>query len=204
MSLTRKMLRAMDIDEEKITQIIEAHQSVVEEIAGERDTLKEKVENHKAESEELAKLKKEVETLRAKADESEELSKKYKTLQDEYNTFKDDVKEKDVKALKDKAYRNLLKEAGITESRFDTIMKVTDLSKVELDESGNAKNKDSILEGINAEWADFKQTETKEGAKTPNPPGKVAKSFTRDDIRKMSASEINQNWETIKNSLNQI
>lgn len=204
MGLTRKMLRAMDIDEEKITQIIEAHQSVVEEIAGERDTLKEKVENHKAESEELAKLKKEVETLRAKADESDELSKKYKTLQDEYNTFKDDVKEKDVKALKDKAYRNLLKEAGITESRYDTIMKVTDLSKVELDESGNAKNKDSILEGINAEWADFKQTETKAGAKTSTPPSNGAKSFTRDDIRKMSASEINQNWETIKNSLNQI
>ena len=47
MALTRKMLKAMDLDEDKVSQIIDAHQSTIDEIAEERDKLKAEVEKYK-------------------------------------------------------------------------------------------------------------------------------------------------------------
>ena len=41
MSLTRKMLKAMGIEEEKIDQIIEAHSETVDALKKDRDTYKE-------------------------------------------------------------------------------------------------------------------------------------------------------------------
>ena len=41
MSLTRKMLKAMGIEEEKIDQIIEAHSETVDSLKADRDTYKE-------------------------------------------------------------------------------------------------------------------------------------------------------------------
>lgn len=205
MGITRKMLKAMELDDDKISQIIDAHQSVVEEIASERDTFKANAEKYKAEAEKLANVEKELVKANAKLEEAKETSEKYKALQDEFNTYKDDVKAKATQSLKEKAYRALLKEAGISDKRFDSIIRVTDLSGVEVDNDGNVKDKKSIVEGIKGEWADFIQTSSVQGATTATPPVSGApKSFSRDEIRKMSPDEINKNWDAIKSSLNSI
>ena len=53
MALTRKMLKAMGIEEEKIEQIIEAHAETVDTLKEQRDTLK-------ADSDKLAEVQKEL------------------------------------------------------------------------------------------------------------------------------------------------
>ena len=53
MSLTRKMLKAMGIEEEKIDQIIEAHSETVDSLKADRDSYKEDAEKLKDVQKEL-------------------------------------------------------------------------------------------------------------------------------------------------------
>ena len=57
MSLTRKMLKAMGIEEEKIDQIIEAHSETVDSLKADRDSYKEDAEKLKDVQKELDDLK---------------------------------------------------------------------------------------------------------------------------------------------------
>lgn len=205
MALTRKMLKAMELDEDKVSQIIDAHQATIDEIAGERDKFKADAEKYKAEADRLGSVEKDLVKAQAKVEEAEKTAEKLKNLQDEFNTYKADVDAKATKAQKEKAYRGLLAEAGISDKRFDAIIKVTDLSGVELDNDGKVKDSKTIVEGIKSEWADFIQTTGTKGASTSTPPaGDPSKVYSRDDIKHMSVDEINKNWDAIKGSLNQI
>ena len=205
MALTRKMLKAMELDDDKIGQIIEAHTSVIDEIAGERDKYKADAEKYKADADRLSSVEKDLVKAQAQLEDAKEVSDKYKALQDEFAAYKDDVKAKDTHALKEKAYRALLAEAGINDKRFDSIIKVTDLDTVDIDKDGKVKDAKTIVDGIKTEWADFIQTQGKKGADTSTPPASDPKTvYSREDIKKMSADEINKNWNAIKESLNQI
>ena len=62
MSLTRKMLKAMGIEEEKIDQIIEAHSETVDSLKADRDSYKE-------DAEKLKDVQKELDGLKAKGDD---------------------------------------------------------------------------------------------------------------------------------------
>ena len=176
MSLTRKMLKAMELDDDKISQIIDAHQSTIDEIANERDSYKTEAEKYKAESEKLTSLEQELE------DANKEVEK-LKGIEDEFSNYKADVDAKATQAAKEKAYREMLKEAGISEKRFDSIIKVSDLSKVEIDGDGRLKDSDNLINGIKKEWADFIVTEGLKGADTATPPANTGGS-------KMSKEEI--------------
>lgn len=95
---------------------------------------------------------------------------KYEKEHEAFEAYKSDVAEKETKAAKSKAYRELLKESGVSDKRFDGIIKLTDLDGIELDSDGKIKNADKHAETIKTEWADFiVSTETK-GAKTATPP----------------------------------
>ena len=64
------------------------------------------------------------------------------------------------------------------------------------------KEADTLTESVKTEWADFITTTSKKGADTANPPeNDQTKTYTRADIQKMTAAEINQNWDAIKASL---
>lgn len=186
MALTRKMLKAMELDDDKISQIIDAHQSVIDEIAQERDSLKADVEKYKAEADRLGSVEKDLVKAQAKLEDAEETSKKLKNLQDEFNTYKADVDAKATRASKEKAYRALLTEAGISEKRFDSIIKISDLDKIELDKDGNVKDSKDIVNNLKSEWADFIVTEGVRGAHTSNPPANTGGSkMSKDEIMKI-------------------
>jgi DNA repair exonuclease SbcCD ATPase subunit len=172
------MLKAMELDEDKISQIIDAHQATVDEIAKERDSYKADAEKYKSDSEELAPVKKE---LAAAQKELEKL----KGIDDEFSRYKADVAAKTTQAAKEKAYREVLKEAGVSEKRFDAIIKVSDLSKIELDDDGHVKDSKDLVDGIKTEWAEFIVTEGQKGASTATPPSNTGGT-------KMSKDEIMQ------------
>ena len=189
MALTRKMLKAMELDEDKITQIIDAHQSTIDEIADERDKYKADVDKYKAEAERLGAVEKDLLKAQAKLEDADKVSEKLKSLQNEFAEYKADVDAKATQASKEKAYKDLLKQAGVSDKRFDSIIKVSDLSKIELDKDGKVKDPKAVVDAIKSEWSDFIVTEHEKGAQTPNPPANNGgDKMSKEDIMKIKDS----------------
>lgn len=182
MALTRKFLKAMGIEDEKIDQIIDAHTETVTALKEERDALK-------ADAEALPAVKKELDALKKKADasNSDEYKEKYDTLQAEYEKYKADVAAKAENDTKNRLYRELAKKAGINEKRLDAILKVTNLSDIKIAKDGNAlENADKLEEAIKTEWADFITTEASKGASTATPP---SNNNSAQDLGKLSMAD---------------
>lgn len=177
MALTRKFLSALGIEEEKAEQIIAAHSETVDGLKAERDKYKEDAEKLPATQNELAELKK-------KEAGEDPYKEKLEKLKKEYDDYKADVEAKATTAKKESAYRKLLKEIGIPEKRIDTVIKVSDISKLEFDEEGKIKDSDKLKDNLKKEWSDFIATKITEGTPSANPPANTGKgTMTKEQIR---------------------
>lgn len=157
---------------------------------------------YKAKLEEIDALTEEKQTAQDSATTAEKWKTKYQALKDDFDAYKTEQIAKETRNAKERAYRELLKAAGVTEKRIDSVVRVSDLDGLELDDKGAIKDADKLTESIKAEWADFIPTTTTQGAQTATPPVTTTqKTYTAADIRKMSPAEINQNFDAIKASL---
>ena len=181
MAFTRKFLSAMGIEADKVDEIINAHIEVV-------DGLKEERDNFKKDAEKLADVEKKLtkaEEKLAKNGEGETVSKEdYDKLKKEYDDYKADITAKNTRTEKENAFRELLKSAGVSEKRFNAIIKVSDIDGLELDKDGKIKDAEKHAETIKSEWADFIETTTTRGADTANPPANNGKGTgkTKEEI----------------------
>jgi hypothetical protein len=181
MAFTRKFLSAMGIEAEKVDEIINAHIEVV-------DGLKEERDNFKKDAEKLADVEKKLakaEEKLAKNGEGETVSKEdYDKLKKEYDDYKADITAKTTRTEKENAFRELLKSVGVSEKRFNAIIKVSDIDGLELDKDGKIKDADKHTENVKNEWADFIETTTTKGANTANPPANNGKGTgkTKEEI----------------------
>ena len=169
MALTRKFLTAMGIEAEKIEEIIEAHTETVDALKKERDEAKAEATSYKSDAEKLPAVQKELDDLKT-ANADNPYKERYEKEHNEFEAYKADVTAKETKAKKVSAYRKLLKEAGIDEKRIDSIIKVSAVDAVELDDEGAIKDSDKLSETIKTEWADFIVEEGTKGADTKTPP----------------------------------
>lgn len=191
MALTRKLLATMSIEEDKVDQIIEAHSDTV-------NALKEQIATYKTDAEKLPAVQKELDELKAAAEKSDKdaYKVKYEALKEDFDKYKEEVQEKETHAKKENAYRELLKEVGISEKRINAVLKVSDFDSIELDGEGNVKDADKLKDGIKTEWEDFIVTTQSTGANTATPPtgnGRVYKS--KDEI--MSIKDTNERQKAI-------
>lgn len=180
MALTRRALKAMGIDEEKIDEIISMHSETV-------DGLKADVAKYKADAEALPEVQKQLEKAQAdlEAGKKDSWKVKYEAIKEEFEGYKTEQTKKESHAAKEKAYRALLQEAGVSEKRLESVLKVSDVDSVELDEKGTIKGADKLTESIKSEWADFITTTQTRGASTSNPPANnPSGAMTKADIYK--------------------
>jgi predicted RNase H-like nuclease (RuvC/YqgF family) len=131
MALQRKFLKALGITEEVAEQIIEAHVETVNGLKDEIETKKNEVEKYKAEAdkvpnlqENIKTLKGEVETLKQSAVDVDAKQKEYDDLKKEYDDYKTEVATAKEKATKTEAFKSLLKDANISEKRFNAIIPI--------------------------------------------------------------------------------
>lgn len=161
MALTRKFLSALGIEADKVDEIIEAHAETVNALKAERDEFK----SSATKAEELEKeLKEAKEQLEQNGSDSYKV--KYEAIKEEFETFKTEQNNKAILDTKRNEYISMLKESGVSEKRIDSIMKVTDVSKLELDENNKLKDAETITKTIKEEWSDFIITDNKKGADT--------------------------------------
>ena len=161
MSLTRKMLKEMGIEEEKIDQIIEAHSETVDSLKADRDSYKE-------DAEKLKDVQKELDDLKAKGDDG--WKEKYDNMKVEFDKYKTDVQEKETHNKKVEAYRAILKDANLSEKGIEKAVKYADWDKIELGEDGKLKGANDHIKAVREEWAEYVTTTTTTGAKTSTPP----------------------------------
>ena len=180
MAFTRKMLKAMGIEEDKIDQIIDAHSETVDALKADRDAYKE-------DAAKLAAVQKELDALKAKGDDG--YKAKYEAEKAAHDALKADIAAKETKKAKTDAYRELLKGANIDEKRIATILRAEapTIDKIELDADGKIKNAEQYTESIKSDWADFIVTQSAKGANTATPPanGGTATTKTKEDILKI-------------------
>ena len=180
MAFTRKMLKAMGIEDEKIDQIIDAHSETVDALKADRDTYKE-------DAAKLAAVQKELDELKAKGDDG--YKAKYEAEKAAHDALKADIAAKETKKAKTDAYRELLKGANIDEKRIATILRAEapTIDKIELDADGKIKNAEQYTQSIKSDWADFIVTQSAKGTNTATPPanGGAASTKTKEDILKI-------------------
>ena len=142
-------------------------------------------ERYSKKLEEIEALKTEKQTAEDSATTAEKWKTKYQALKDDFEAYKGEQTKKETRSAKEKAYRELLKQAGVSEKRLDAVLRVSDVDSVELDDKGAVKDADKLTESIKGEWSDFIETTTTKGADTARPPASPgAAAMTKADIYK--------------------
>lgn len=165
MAFSRKFLKAMGIEEEKIEEIITAHTDVTDALKADRDKYKADAEKLPSVQKLYDELKKEVEE---KGDDS--YKEKYEKEHKDFEDYKASVDAEKLNAKKVAAYKALLKKAGIKDKIIDLIVKGTSMDDIELDDKDEIKESDTKLENVKKEYADYIVTTRDEGENPETPP----------------------------------
>ena len=174
MALTRAMLKGMQLTEEQVSAIIDAHTETV-------DGLKDSLKAANADAEKLTAVQKQLDDL--KANSGDDWKEKYNTLKKTFDDFKTEsanqAKAEKVKA----AYTQLLKDANVDSKRIDAILNITDMSGMTLDESVKLVDADKLSASIKSEWGAFIQTTGVKGSSVETPPeNHSGTTMTRADV----------------------
>ena len=127
-------------------------------------------ERYKAKLTEIDQLKEQSQTAEDNATTAGKWKDKYTDLKRQFDEYKDEVKGKETLESKKAVLREIAKDAGLSEAGIAKAVKYHDFSKLELDENGAAKDRQSILKGLKEEWPEYIQTTQQRGAATANPP----------------------------------
>lgn len=166
------MLKEMNIDDACIEKIISAH------------------------AETVSALKK----LAPPPDE--DWKSRYDELSAEFASFKAGIEHEKLLDLKRGALRGLLKECGVLSDCIEPIVKVSGVDDIELGDDGSPVDPDSVKRGICQQWKAFIPKTSVVGASVAAPPKAVgAKTYTKEDVRRMSYDEINRNYDKIVGDL---
>ncbi len=193
MALTRKFLKAMGIEDEKIEQIIEAH---TETVSGLKDSL----DKAEAASKNLLSVQKELDEAKAdlEAAKKDGWKDKHDTLKKEFEAYKSDIAAKESKSAKEAAARAWYESKGITGKSLEIAMRGSG-AEIDALELADGKIKDAaVLDAlVKGDFAGLVSSTTTKGADTPHPPANTGTGVTKADIYKkddkgrylMSASE---------------
>jgi DNA repair exonuclease SbcCD ATPase subunit len=185
MSLTRKFLKALGLEDEKIDQIIEAHTETVDALKQERDQAKSDTETLAAVTKERDKLQAKITDLEAKAPDAAK-------VQADFDAFKAQVEAEKANAQKATLLQQALASAGVArESAQKALLKAVDLTTVKLTTDGKLDGVDALIAPLKTEFSDFFATTQTGGIPTVTPPPSGKPSITKEQLAKMNLRERN-------------
>lgn len=141
MAFTREFIRkaakesGVEVPKELEDALVQEHLSEKEDYTSKK--VKEALENHKP--------------TQTKAEDTEE----YKALKQQFDDYKTQQQEKEAKAAKGNAAAEILKAAGLSGKALEMAQALYKLDKMELDESGKAKDFDSLVTAAKTEYAEM-------------------------------------------------
>lgn len=159
MAFTRKYLKALGIEEEKIDEIIGEHSETVE-------ALKAQIAQGEEAKKQLPELQKQLEAAQAAAAASPDAA----AVQKQFDEFKGTVAAEKALAAKRVAVESALRAAGANEKALKLLMNAVDANALELSEKGEATNADAVLAPVKTQFADFFGTPGAQGVPPVTPP----------------------------------
>lgn len=179
MSLTRKFLKALGIEEDKIEEIITAHG---ETVAG----LKDEITKAQQGADDLAAITKERDTLKQRADALEKSSGDAAKVQADFDAYKKQVETEKANTGKKALVKKALEAAGANPAAIDLMLGTVDLEKVEL--NGDAlKDAEAVLKPIKEAHGGLFGEVKLNGTPPINPPG-----GTKKDPKEMNFNEYKE------------
>lgn len=178
MALTRKFLKALGIDDEKMDEIISAHTETVEALKQQRDDAQKEAAKLTALTKERDDLKNQVETLTKAGGDAAK-------VQADFDAYKKQVESREQEAKTVADVQDICKTAGVTRDSFLRLVSSSfDRSKIERDKDGNITNRDKLLEYVKSDFADCVASTAPAGVPPTNPPAPSGKPKTREDVYK--------------------
>lgn len=169
MAFDNKSIRPILENEElsikdKVNQLQTLHHEIVNGLMDEKDEAIQRAE----------RAEKAAESAKAEKEAAEKSLTDYKAQQTQ----------KDTRATKAAAYKQLLKDNGVLEKHFDRVVKMTgaDIDALELDENGKVKDAKKFMDSQKDVWGDFVGTTTTTGAKVDTPPTNTGSKMTKEQI----------------------
>ena len=184
----KEILSKAGVDAEHLTdaanEICAGHSSSIEYLKEENEGLKKQLQDKDAEIEKLAGVEKELATLKKQVadDAKAREGKDYDKLKAEYDEYKAGIEKRDARNAKEKAFREVLKDAEIDSKYFDKIVKYSDIDGIELDADGKIKDAKERMKAVAEEWPEYKATTQQKGADTPTPPTNTGGKKSKEEI----------------------
>lgn len=177
MNLSRKFLKALGIEDEKIDNIIEAHMETVNALKEERDGFQTKAKQ-------LDDVQKQLDDLKAKGDDG--YKAKYEEEKRAHDALKDEIAKKERRQKNETEFRKILSEAGIRDKYIDTILKAEqhEIEQLKVEE-GAVANRKELLESLKTKWSDFVVTTSTKREKLDTPPAQTGTIKTTAEIMKI-------------------
>ena len=178
MSITRKFLKALGIEDDKADQIIEAHTEVA-------NGLKADLERYKTDAGKLAEVQAELDALKATKDSD---------LQDQYDQLKIELENEKAGRKKDRqeaAIRQELTAMGAQDVDY-LLYKLGDTSEL-FDEEDHIKDKDAFTEKTKADYPNQFKAESTKSKGTPPPPAGDRGEPHATSLREAILQQMNQN-----------
>ena len=179
-------------------EICSRHNTALDAIKEERDSLKTKADT-------LATVQAELDNLKAQKDDGykDKYEKEHKAFED----YKSEVEREKEHAKRESAFMDVLKDAGITkDTSVAKVLKYTDIDgdEYELDDKGKFKNAKSILKSVKEEWPEHITTDGTDGADVKHPPEHHdSNDFDKKSLaEKMAYANEHPNDEAVKAWLN--
>lgn len=176
MALTRKLLKDMQLEEAHIEEIIAAHASTVEGLKAERDAIAAQLDG-----------------LQAQASQTAE-------VQAAFDAYRLQVEEDQQRTQAASLARLALIQAGCNEKVVDLLLRDVDPAALSL-EDGCLKNEAELIHELKGKYAAFFAQPVRLAAPAIHPPVPTGGALTREDLSRMSADEINRNWNAVKGVL---
>ena len=178
---TRSDIRAIvgeACNDEIENKLIALHLGVV-------DPLKDDVARYKADADKLLDVQRELDDLKAAG--NDDYKQKYEDEHAALENLKQSIADEKALAEKSSLYRLLLQESGIDPKRIDAVLRVSDLTKVEV-KDGSIVDSKALAESIKTEWADFVVKPGAKGDKPDTPPANGGE-MTKEAFDTMSLSD---------------
>lgn len=161
--LTRKNLKALNVPDEAIDAIVEAHSDAINDIKQERDRYADMVKQLETITAERDQLKQQLEDAKKGNGDTAK-------VQAEFDAYKKQVEDEKKATALNAATKKLLTDNGMRDKLAELVLSKRGLDGIELDDNGAIKDSAKLLESFKQDYGDLFAIVNHEGTGGITPP----------------------------------